>query len=172
MTSKDHQALTAQKLEALTTSYLTEIFVDGMRANQPKAKYSNWFILIEELERLATSKFSCLFTPLFPKAERKMIAKASGLGGDQLDRLRNFLGSPNHTMENRAEKLYAILKEIRLTEFMVIGDKKINVDLSLCEKLIESRNSLAHKGTKVDEDLLYNSLFPLSFQVLGYLNSL
>lgn len=171
ITSKESRLLTAQQLESLGTSYLTEIFVEGMRAAQPKAKYSNWFIPIEELERLATSKFSSLFTPLFTAAEQERIVKESRLAGSQLDQLKRFLRSPTNTVQSRAEKLYAILIKIGLIEFEVLENKKVNVDLCMCKTLINTRNSLAHKGSKIDEDLLYNVLFPLSFIVVKYLST-
>lgn len=171
LTMEHAQALTAELLERLVTSDLTEIFADGMRANQPKAKYANWFIPLEELERLAMSDFSGLFTPLFPRPVRKAVAKASGLIGPPLERLQSYLGKPEHTVQNRAEKLHAILVEIGLTEFSVAEKTKVTVDLKMCERLIGTRNSLAHKGTRVEEDLLYNVLYPLSFRVMAYLNA-
>ena len=170
MTSEDFTVLTAEKIEALGISDLTEIFVDGMRANQPKSKYLNWFIPLEELENLASTDFSHLFTPLFPKTERSEIAKASKLTGGQLNRLKNFLGSPNHTVQNRNEKLSTILHAIGICELTTIKETKVPVDVTLCGRLTQGRNSLAHKGTKVDEDLLYNVLFPLSQRVLAYLD--
>jgi hypothetical protein len=104
-------------------------------------------------------------------AERDAIAKASGLARDQLKRLKDFLGNPSHTVQNRAEKLFAILGAINLHEFTIIGDKKITVDLKLVRQLIKGRNKLAHKGSEVDENLLYNVLFPISLRVLPYLNA-
>jgi len=169
MTAKHHQTLPVETLEGLTVSGLTEIFVDGMRSNQPKSKYSNWFIPLEELEQLATTDFKTLFTPLFPSTSRAGVAKASGLTGTHLERLKGFLGNPNHTVQGRSEKLFEILKSLELLEIPTIKEEKITLDLKYCNRLIQGRNSLAHKGTKVDEDLLYNVLFPLSFRVLNYL---
>ncbi len=166
-------ALTAELLEALATSDRTEIFADGMRANQPKAKYANWFIPLEDLEDLARSDFKHLFTPLFPQPVREAVVKDVKEGGliePALGRLQSYLGKPELTVENREEKLYAILKEIGLTDFSV-AQTRVTVDLKLCERLIRTRNRLAHKGTRVEEDLLYNVLYPLSFRVIAYLNA-
>jgi len=172
MTSEEARPLSTQVLESLPDSDLTEIFVEGMRANRPKAKYISWFIMLEELERLATAaEFSHLCTPLFPtKAGRKEIAKASGLTGKQLERLQAFLGNPNHTAENRAEKLCALLNAIGITQVPALTTTT-PIDVDLCQRLIDGRNALAHKGTKVDENLLYLVLFPLSCRVMEYLNT-
>jgi len=171
MTSEEARPLTPGLLEALSESDLTEIFVEGMRANRPKAKYAAWFIMVEEFERLATEpEFSDRFMPLFPtKAGRKAVAKASGLTGKALERLQQFLGNPNHTVENRAEKLSSLLLAVGIAEVpSLVGKRAVNT--TLCEQLIEGRNALAHKGKKVDEDLLYLVLFPLSLHLMNYLN--
>lgn len=164
--------LSARALESLQDSSLTEIFVEGMRANRPRAKYISWFIMIEELERLATDpEFSHLFAPLFPKKEdRNAVAKASGLTGKPLERLRGFLGDPKHTVENRPEKLCALLQAIGIREVPALSTTTI-IDVDLCQRLVDGRNALAHKGTKADEDLLYLVLFPLSCRVMEYLNT-
>ncbi len=172
MTSEEARPLTTQVLKSLADSDLTEIFVEGMRANRPKAKYASWFIMVEEFERLATdSEFSSRFTPLFPtKAERRQVATASGLAGNALKRLQQFLGNPNHTLENRAEKLASLLQAVGITEIPTIKDGSIALDVAICDRLIDGRNALAHKGKSVDQDLLYTVLFPLSLRLMNYLD--
>ncbi|HEY1936044.1 MAG TPA: hypothetical protein VGG99_28905 [Acetobacteraceae bacterium] len=172
VTVDEPHSLTPQLLESLTETDLTQVFVEGMRANRPKAKYISWFVMIEELERLAvTAKFSHLFERLFPKkADRNRIANASGLTGKPLERLRSFLGDPNHTVQSRAEKLQSLLQEVGIKE-LPTPNTTIVIDVNLCQKLINQRNNLAHKGTVVDEDLLYVVLFPLSCRVMEYLSS-
>jgi hypothetical protein len=173
ITVNEARPLSTEMLERLADSDLTEIFVEGMRANRPKAKYISWFIIIEEFERLATdAEFQGLFTSLFPKKkeERKAIAKASQLTGKPLERLQTFLGNPNLTVESRAEKLCALLKTIGITEVSALNTNTY-IDVDLCQNLIDGRNALAHKGNKVEEHLLYKVLFPLSCRVMDYLNT-
>jgi hypothetical protein len=117
-----------------------------------------------------TKDFSSFFTPLFPKGSRKEITKASGLDGNSLGRLKSFLGDPKHTVENRAEKLTFMLKKIGIVDVQTLSST-IPMTLELSEKLISNRNNVAHKGSKVDEDLLYNILFPVSYRVMHYLNT-
>lgn len=78
------------------------------------------------------------------------------------------LNNPAATVEGRATKLERILQEIGATHARGLVSH-IPVDAALCRRLIEQRNCVAHKGARIDKDLLYGVLFPLSQLALAYI---
>jgi hypothetical protein len=85
-------------------------------------------------------------------------------------RLHNFLSNPYLHHESRQEKLCTILHQIGVTEIPTLGNSPIKVDVSLCKRLIDGRNKAAHRGTHIDQELLYNALFPIAQAALTFLN--
>jgi hypothetical protein len=173
-TSVSDEVLTPQKLSCLRHSELMAIFAEGMRASQVKSKFANWFIPIERLESHAYSNFRYLFTNLYSPSDISMIISSSNLSGEPLNRLRGFLSEPTRTIESRATKLYKILDKLGLSSFTFGPDDARSWTVSLtedvCNQLIKSRNTLAHAGAEIDQNLLYRKLFPLSYRVVIYLN--
>jgi hypothetical protein len=132
--SVDHKVVNESTLQALYTTNRMKIFVDGMRAGQAKSKYANWFILVEELEALATTKFLTEFTPVLPIDKREEIVKLSGLTGEPKIRLKTFLGHPNHTLENREEKLHKILIKTSLNQITLHSGSVLEITLNKSSK--------------------------------------
>jgi hypothetical protein len=161
--------LNTEIIETLQDSSYSAIFSEGMRAPQPKAKYINWFVLIEELEK--QDEFKKLFTPMFSKADQTVILNATtGMPEMLKTRLNNFLTNPNLHTESRHEKLCKILHQIGITTLPTLSNIKIDVNVELCKRLIKERNLAAHRGSTIDENLLYNSLFPIAYGALQFLN--
>lgn len=160
--------LNNDRLTQLQYSAYTELFFEGIRATHPKAKYISWFVLLEELEKL--DEFNAKFTPMFSKADQPTIVAATVSMDKQLqNRLKQMLTNPNLHRESRPEKLLVILNSIGIT-YLTTMHGTVQVDVALCKSLIETRNSVAHKGQSISEGQLYNVLFPLAFEALRYLN--
>lgn len=169
--SKNFEVLTPQTLEALKVSTLNVLFAEGLKANRLKAKYQCWFLPIEALEELAsTQEFKKLFKPLFSDVDKGKIMKSLEVNGQQSYRIKSFICNPTHTEETRSEKLFKLLRHLHLTDFADAKGNQIVVDEDTCDRLIKGRNYLSHKGTQVNEDLLYGVLFPLSVEVFKYLD--
>ena len=171
---ESHLQLTSQQsietgrntLEDLRWSPLTDIFVEGMRSPQPRSKFLFWFVVLEELEQRV--EFRTLFTPLFPEAVKIAVRQAVGGNISATTRLDGLLNNPAATIEGRATKLQRILERIGVTQVDALG-KVILVDVALCRRLIDQRNHVAHKGERIDQNLLYAVLFPLSQLALAYM---
>lgn len=149
-------------LKTYEGSALSQIFAEGMRNPDPKMKYISWFVVLEELEKL----FS--FPPLFSPAEISQITAAVTLTPAQKTRLSNMMKGASVTILSRAEKLYAILSQTNMgTVINIRGAKTITLDD--CKGLIKQRNLVAHKGTTVDTNTLYDILFPLAIEALAYI---
>ncbi|OAH42171.1 hypothetical protein AX777_25400 [Sphingobium yanoikuyae] len=157
-------SLYADMLEKLTFSPLGRIFAEGVRSADPKMKYISWFVVLEELE--GRSEFA--FDPLFSMTEVEHIIKASALNQDQTSRLRGALTGRSVTVKGRPEKLAEILTQIGMPTIKTIKGP-ITVTVDLCRALIKQRNTVAHKGTDIDNDLLHNALFPLAIGALAYI---
>lgn len=153
-------------LEGLRWSPLTDIFVEGMRAPQPKSKFLFWFVILEELEQ--RPEFRPLFAPMFSDSEKAALLVAVSGNAAATSRLKGLLNSPAATVEGRATKLERILQEIGATHARGLGGDT-PVDGALCRRLIEQRNCVAHKGARIDKDLLCRVLFPLSQLALAYI---
>lgn len=166
--SHERKALAAADLTALRHSPFTQIFVDGMRASQPKSKLVYWFVLLEELEK--RSEFDHLYGRLLSPAEISTVMAGSGLSGAKLDRLKQFLNQRNLTVEPRHEKLARILDHIGVVSVNTLKGP-IPVTAELCKGLIGQRNRVAHRGSGIDEDIVFAVLMPLSHAALGWLES-
>lgn len=149
-------------LQTFQGSALSQIFAEGMRNPDTKMKYISWFVVLEELEKL----FS--FPPLFSPSEISQITAAVTLTPAQTTRLSNMMKGPSVTVLSRAEKLYDILSKNDMgTVINISGIKTITLDD--CKNLIKQRNLVAHKGTTVDTNTLYDILFPLAIEALAYI---
>lgn len=147
-------------------SPLVDVFVEGMKASQPKSKFLFWFVILEELEK--REELQTPFQQLFSDAEKTKLRAAIAGNAPAIRRLNGLLNNPTVTVEGRPAKLWAIAKAIGLER--VEGPKgTIQIDKHLCKSLIAQRNQVAHKGSSINEDLLYNVLFPLAQRALAYL---
>lgn len=160
--SKTAIAVDAQRLPTYQGSALSQIFAEGMRNPDSKMKYISWFVVLEELEKLFN------FAPLFSPAEISQITAAVTLTPAQETRLRNMMKGPGVTVLSRAEKLLDILSQTGMgTVININGVKTISLDD--CKDLIKQRNLVAHKGTTVDTNTLYDILFPLAIEALAHI---
>jgi len=160
--SKTAIAVDPERLPNYQGSALSQIFAEGMRNPDPKMKYISWFVVLEELEKL----FS--FPPLFSTAEISQITAAVTLTPAQEMRLRNMMKGPGVTILSRAEKLYDILSKNGMGTVININGVA-TITLNVCKDLIQQRNLVAHKGSTVDTNTLYDILFPLAIEALAYI---
>lgn len=164
--SIDGVAVAPERLAALRWSPLTDVFVEGMKSSQPKSKFMFWFIILEELEK--RGEFLALFTPMFSPEEKAQLQKVVRSNGAALQRLNGLLNNPMATIEGRAEKLARIVDAVGSSRIEGLSGP-IVVDRARCAELIDQRNKIAHKGSSINEDLLYHVLFPLSRNALNYI---
>ena len=166
MTSTEGVAVAPERLQALRWSPLTDVFVEGMKSTQPKSKFLFWFVILEELEK--RPEFISLFTPMFSSEEKTRLQDAVRGNTVGLQRLSGILNGANVTVEGRPVKLARILAEIGCSTVQALQGS-IVIDQARCAALIEQRNKVAHKGSALNKDLLYNVLFPLSRAALKYI---
>ena len=51
LSSTTNEIVSREILSSLTSSPFHQVFVEGMRASHPRAKYHHWFVILEELEK-------------------------------------------------------------------------------------------------------------------------
>lgn len=166
ITSTEGVAVTPALLSALRWSPLTDVFVEGMKASQPKSKFLFWFVILEELEK--REEFRSLFTPMFSTKEKAQLQEVVRSNNAALQRLNGLLNNPMTTLEGRAAKLARIVDAMGSSTIDALSGP-IVVDQDRCVALIDQRNKVAHKGSSINTDLLYNVLFPLSRNALNYI---
>lgn len=166
MEVKSPQPLSVELLQELWSSPLAEIFVDGMKAPDTKAKFIYWFVMLEELERL--DDFDALYKRLYEPADIESLVTNSGLTGAKRDRLKSWASGRNLTVQGRAEKLRLILHKIGAPNVDTISGT-VAITAELCRSLIEQRNKVAHRGSQIDPTMLYTVLLPLAHRALTYL---
>ncbi|WP_223618948.1 hypothetical protein [Lysobacter sp. ESA13C] len=166
ITSLEGVPVTPAVLSALRWSPLTDVFVEGMKAQQPKSKFLFWFVILEELEKRA--EFVSLFTPLFSSEQKAQLQSVVRSDSVTLQRLNGLLNNPTTTVEGRAAKLARIVDALGCSSINGLSGP-IVVDQTRCAALIEQRNRVAHKGSSINTDLLYTVLFPLSRAALNYI---
>jgi hypothetical protein len=166
ITSIEGVAVTPELLSDLRWSPLTDVFVEGMKASQPKSKFLFWFVILEELEK--RGEFLSLFTPMFSPEEKTQMQEVVRSSGAALQRLNGLLNNPMTTLEGRAAKLSRIVDAMGSSIIQGLAGP-IVVDQARCAALIDQRNKVAHKGSSINESLLYSVLFPLSRNALNYI---
>jgi hypothetical protein len=169
MTSITNEVINREILKGLVYSEYAEIFVDGVKANQSKSKYASWFILIEKLESIAESEIGMKFERLFTEREKGEVGAIFAGDGQKRGRILQYVSGPSITVKSRAEKLCETLNKINIITIGNIFKKNVPVTVELCKAVIDQRNSLAHTGSTVNDGILYNTLFPLSYEILKYL---
>ncbi|MNS57089.1 hypothetical protein D3C72_899660 [compost metagenome] len=165
MSSQQDVPIKRDHLESLRWTPLTDLFVEGVKSSRPKSKFLFWFLMLEELEK--KEEFEALFTPMFGEAEKQDLRKAVAENSVASNRLNGLLNNTAATIEGRPAKLRRILEEIGVSEVEAL-QRKIPITDEICKRLINQRNKVAHKGSEIDSDLLYNVLFPLSKRALDY----
>ena len=156
MKSEAHLSVDTRILKNLFFNPIVSLYNDGLRAQDPKSKFLNWFTIIEEyLERneSLTSKFESRFS----NSEAQEIRQFSQKFGNRGSSLTNAL---QLTVLSRHEKLSSILADIGIEAVGREGQQMI-ITPTICKILIQDRNRLFHKGEILNESRLYNFLFPL-----------
>ncbi|WP_019998885.1 hypothetical protein [Aureimonas ureilytica] len=166
ITSIERVAVAPALLSVLRWSPLTDVFVEGMKASQPKSKFLFWFVILEELEK--REEILSLFTPMFSAEDKAKLQDAVRSNIPALQRLNGLLKNPTTTLEGRAAKLARTVEAVGGSSIDGLSGP-ILVDQARCAALIEQRNKVAHKGSSIDKDLLYTVLFPLSRIALKYI---
>lgn len=139
-------------------------YYDGIRATHCKSKYFHWFLIIEVIERskLYQRKFQ---EKLFDADELEAIAKQ--FENDKTKR-EAILGLKGRTKKQRAEKLHEVLQEIGVGSYQ-FRDEKHELSLETVKTMIAYRNSLFHRGEKLDEQFVWNKFFPIIRDIVNSL---
>jgi hypothetical protein len=140
-----------------TYNPLIQMYADGLRANAPKSKFFHWFVILEEfIEK--NDRLNAGFSPLYDESERQKIRQlADGFSGPKKSRL---IQQTSATREARNAKLAAMLAKLGAGE-LGWRDRQVIYTPEVCAKLIKQRNTLFHSSAYLDDDLLWNHLFPL-----------
>ena len=156
MRSENPLLVSAEILANLFHNPIVSLYNDGLRAQDPKSKFLNWFTIIEEFlekNKALTSKFQSRFSD----DEKEKIQNFSQQLGKNRSLLTDIL---RFTKLSRHEKLSIILMDIGIAA-VGRGDQQMAITPSTCKMLIDDRNRLFHEGKFLDELRLYNLLFPL-----------
>jgi hypothetical protein len=140
-------------------SDILEYYCEGARTSEPKSKYFQWFRIIELIEGSSRYRDHKAWTPLFSSAEQNLLGAVADIFGNERKRAilhRLF----SQTAQSRHEKLTTFLHELGISEYSLFTQKN-EVSADVLRELIRARNELFHAGSKFDERLLWQHLFPL-----------
>ena len=147
--------------DSLFHNPIVSLYNGGLRAQDPKSKFLNWFTIIEEfLEKNKVLNES--FESRFSDEEEKKIREFSEQFGNRGSLLTSAL---KFTKLSRPEKLSSILASIGIVA-VGRGEQQVAITPKTCKMLIDDRNRLFHKGTILDELRIYNFLFPLVSRIV------
>lgn len=154
---------TASRLHELVHFYFL-----GMQSNNVKAKFFNLFLILEAVE---ASPFSLSLFPvgtLFSEEEKASIRKAASKMGN--DKKKGVVQSVlTRTSDSRHNKLQSTLHKIGITHISTLDGSTISIDIHLLKDLIEARNKLFHRGHRVNENLIWEKLIPLTRELVALL---
>ena len=148
-------------LSNLLYNPIVSLYNDGLRAQDPKSKFLNWFTIIEEYlenNKTLTSKFE----PQFSDAEKEEIQEFTKKFGERASSLRENLG---RTKFSRHKKLSIILGDIGIAS-VGRGDQQTSITPETCKMLIDTRHRLFHRGKMISELELYKFLYPLVSRIV------
>ena len=139
-------------------------YYNGIRANSIISKYFHWFLIIEVIEH--SKLYSREFTELlFTQSEIDIIVK-SFKGNEAKSNAIKSLKS--RTVKSRKRKLYEILRIIGVTEYSIY-DEKNTLTEEIAGKILDYRNSLFHRGKKIDELFMWHHFFPIIRDIVDLL---
>lgn len=154
---------TASRLHELVHFYFL-----GMQSNNAKAKFFNLFLILEAIE---ASPFSLSLFPegtLFSEAEKASIQETAGRMENAKKKgvVQSVL---SRTSDSRHDKLRTTLQKIGITHIPALDGSTILIDVRMVKDLIEARNKLFHRGHRVDENLIWGKLIPLTRELVALL---
>lgn len=98
---------------------------------------------------------------LFKEKDFEKCEKCLNFNEEQLKRLKQSCRNKSFTKQSRKEKLYLILKELKVLEIHTIQGK-IELKEKDIKEIIENRNKIFHSSQSSDfENILWFRLFPL-----------
>ena len=139
--------------EIPNSEFFLDSFFNGLKSNNPKAKFFHFFVIIEFIEGSKEYKLMFSKNNLFSVEESKKIREfAEGFDNRKKGVI---LESLKRTENNRRKKLLLLLESKNIE---VLNNGTIGVeDLG---RILKMRNSLFHSSSIFDENLLYLKLFP------------
>ena len=140
-------------------------YYNGIKANHYTSKYFHWFLIIEAIEHSELYKRE-FREYLFHSGELDAIAEQFK---DNEIKRNAITGLKNRTIKSRKEKLYEILQKMGITSYR-FHNKDHALSLDIIDKMIKFRNSLFHRGDKLDELFVWNNFFPIIRDVVRLLS--
>lgn len=142
------------------SEFFLDSFFNGLKSNNPKAKFFHFFVIIECIEGSKEYKDMFSNNNLFSSDESKKVKKFA----ESFDNRKKgvILESLKRTKYNRKKKLLLLLESKNLE---VLNNGTINEDD--LGRILNMRNSLFHSSSSFDEELLYLKLFPLVREIVG-----
>lgn len=142
------------------SEFFLDSFFNGLKSNNPKAKFFHFFVIIECIEGSKEYKFMFSKNNLFSVEESEKVREfAEGFDNRKKGVI---LESLNRTENNRRKKLLLLLesKNLEVLNNGTIGEDDLG-------RILNMRNSLFHSSSSFDENLLYLKLFPLVREIVG-----
>jgi hypothetical protein len=173
---KDHVSISIERsvqVSSLPTDIselheLVHFYFLGMQSNNIKAKFFNLFLILEAIEGSIISRSTFTDGTLFSEHEKTLISETASKMSD--DRKKSVINSVlSRTDQSRHDKLHSVLAVLGVTQFSVLGDKATPVSVKSIKDLIEARNKLFHKGSSIDENLIWGTLIPLTREIVKLL---
>ena len=162
MISKKHKKLEFDDKEYIVEDFILQTYYEALRASSPKMKYFNLFLILEYIEN--SKKYKEMFLKeenfFFKEKDFEKCEKCSNFTEQQLKRLKQLCRNKSFTKKSRKEKLYLILKELKVLEINILKSKILKEED--IKKIIENRNKIFHSSQSKDfEKILWFKLFPL-----------
>ncbi len=148
---------------------ISRFFYHGMKSNNIKSKYFNLFLILEFLEY--SDRYKQLFSEknLFDRQEKEKINALAASMESSIKKgvIKSILG---RTEKPRAIKLFELLHDIGLEsiDFLVVNSP---LTIETVRKLIETRNILFHQGERIDENIIWGILIPLTRTIVEKINN-
>lgn len=147
---------------------LVHFYYLGMQSNNLKSKFFNLFLILEAVESSAIAQSIFADGTLFSEAEKDIISGIANKMGDHRKK-GVILSIINRTEQSRQSKLYSVLAALGITQFCALGDTATPLSVNLVKELIEARNKLFHKGSSIDEHLIWGKLIPITREIVKLL---
>lgn len=146
---------------------ILEFYYDGVKAAHEKSKFFHWYLIIEYLEHSMRYRNKYADSRLF--SGQDLIDLESFSGQFSNASLRSSILSLKHKKALKKEDMiFNMLADIGITTISYHKNQVVLTSQHI-KMMIDARNKLVHKNSKIPDNLLWVTVFPLVTKIVELL---
>lgn len=145
--------------------FILTSYYEALKAPTVKLKFFNLALILEYIEKSQFYKEKNLQPGSFLFEKNDFDCLEAILSKNQLQRIKSLANNPSYTINNRAEKLFLVLNELKILDIAVFEANQIT--LEDIKEILKLRNRVFHSGSTDLSEILWRKMFPLVENIIS-----